>query len=143
MKQFNVRDDTHKLGRELSHITNKSIIEVVGEALIVYSNRLRESSDENMLVDRFLNEATGEIVEKMRNVMHEKLDEIVQQAVEKAATELLRLQEEVRVEQAKELEQTIRETLPEAPEDDLEAKSYEELYGSSNPIEELDGGTVE
>ena len=129
MKQFNVHDVTHKLGRLLSLQTGKSIMAVVDEALEMYERSLKESGEEDELVDRLLNEAAAAIAERLCIVVPEVLREEVPRVVESTVRELHRLQEEMRQQQAKELEQVLRESTPEAPEDDLEEVTYEEIYG--------------
>ena len=117
MKQFNVREETHKLGRLLSLKTGKSVIVVVQEALELYEKKLDGSEVESNLLQR----AADVIVKRMSRVVREE--------VPFAIGEFERLQEEMRQQQAKELEQALRESTPEAPEDDLEEVTYEEIYG--------------
>jgi len=129
MKQFNVREETHKLGRLLSLQTQKSILDIVHEALELYQKSREGHAEEDDLVSRCLNEAASAITKRMRIVVPVMLDEMILEAVEKATIELRRLQEQVRAEQAKELEELLRETLPKAPdEDDLKEVTEEELY---------------
>lgn len=118
MKQFNVYDETHKLGRELSLRTGKSLLIVVSEALKLYRDKIEGSVKENDLLLR----AVTVIEERMCLVVHEE--------VSHAIDEVVRLQEEMREKRAKELEQLLREATPEAPEDDLKEVPYEELYGA-------------
>lgn len=120
MKQFNVRDETHLLGRELSVRSGKNLLTVVHEALELFEKSLEESGGEDELVDRFLSEAASTIVERTGKVLTIILHEEVPKAVEEATVELRRRQEELREQQAEELEQILKEVTPEAPEDDLE-----------------------
>lgn len=129
MKQFNVRDETHALGRDLSHKTGRSIIIVVQEALEQYERSLRGGNEEDELISRLLDEAAAAITERLCVVIPAALRVVVPTVVEAAVVELRRVQEELREQQAKELEEILRESTPEAPEDDLRVVSYEELYG--------------
>jgi len=120
MKQFNVRDVTHVLGKLLSLQTGKSVLDVVHEALEMYQRNFENNEQESEILQR----AVAVIDERMCQVVHEE--------VAHAMDELSRLQEEVREQRAKELEQLLRETTPEAPEDDLEVVQYKEAYRGDN-----------
>ena len=136
MKQFNVRDDTHELGRELSHTTGKSIIVVVGEALELYALRLKEgdSDEEDMLIKKLLQEATGVMEEELCAVMCSLVHREVTRAVEDVVAKLRKRQAEVLEEQKLEIELILKEARPEEPteadaRDNLKEVSYEEFYG--------------
>lgn len=124
MKQLNVRDETHKLGRELSLKTGKSLLDVVKEALEQYEQSLRVV-DEDDIVNKYLNETASVIVERLCMVLPEVLREEVPKVVEATVRELRRLQEELREQQAKELERLLLEA---EAEDDLPVVSYQEAY---------------
>ena len=143
MKQFNVRDDTHALGRELSHITGKSIIIVVSEALELYALKLKEgdSDAEDVLIKKLLREATGIMEEELCAVMCSLVHSEVTRAVVNVAMKLRERQEEVFEAQKREVEQILKEAVPEEPteadeHDDLEEVSYEEFYGKDEVVED-------
>ncbi len=118
MKQFNVRDDTHQLGKLLSAQTGKSLLDVVGEALELYEAKFDGTESENEILLR----AVTVIDEHMCKVVHEE--------VLHTMDEVNRLREELRVQQAEELEQLLKETTPKAPDiDDLEEVTHEDVYG--------------
>lgn len=123
MKQFNVRDGTHKLGRELSLRTGKSILDVVQEALEVYEKKLVGPEEERGILLRAV------------TVIDERMCEAVHEGVLSTIDEVLRLQEELREQQAKEMEQLLAETSTgeDGDRDDLEEVPYEEIYGSDVP----------
>lgn len=124
MKQFNVRDETHALGRELSYKTGKSLIVVVQEAMELYSASLEESESDgesmNVLIDRLLREASGVMEEELCAVMCSLVHREVTRAVAVAIEKLY----EERAKESERQAQLLREA------DDLPVVSYEEAYGS-------------
>lgn len=135
MKQFNVRDDTHALGRELSFATGKSIIVVVSEALELYALKIKEgdSDEEDVLIKKLLHEATGLMEEELCAVMCSLVHREVTRAVTNAAMKLRERQEEMQEKQKREIEQILKEARPEEPTaadtNDLQVIPYTELYG--------------
>ena len=132
MKQFNVRDETHKLGRLLGLTTGKSILDVVQEALEMYQASLEGNAVENDILQR----AAAVIDERMCRIVHEE--------VPHAIDEVVRLQEAVFEEQKQEIEQILKEVRPEEPteadeHDDLEEVSYEEFYGKDGEDKDKPG----
>jgi len=126
MKQFNVRDETHQLGRELSCKTGKCLLDVVQEALSLYQDKLEPSQDDK-LVNRFLQEAAEELTTKMCETLTAatvKMSRVIEEAhvsihkvvrvevplvVEATAERLREAQEVLEAEQLRELEQLLAE----------------------------------
>lgn len=130
MKQFNVHDETHKFGRLLSAQTNKSLLVIIQEALELYAKSL-EGEETEVSESVILEKACNTVVARLCVVIHEEVPRVL--------TEMVRMREELRQQQAKEFERALREATPEAPEDDLEERTYEEVYGRT----ETDGSVVE
>lgn len=123
MKQFNVRDDTHALGRSLSYETNKSLIVVVQEAMEMYEKSLKVKEDENenedALANRLLNEAASVIVARICIT----ISEVVREEVPKAVGEMIAKLQEERAKESERQAQLLRES------EALPLASYEEVYG--------------
>lgn len=133
MKQFNVRDETHRLGRELSIRTGKSLLNVISEALLLYRDKLEKEGGEDQLIDRFLREASSVIVERLCIVIPEALSTEVPKIVEATVEKLRKVQEEIEERQLRELSQlAIEPTLAEAEAKPLRDASYEETYGEND-----------
>ena len=128
MKQLNVRDETHLLGKVLSAKSGKSLLDVVEEALRLYNKKLEADESESDLLQR----AASVIDERMCRIVHEE--------VVSAMDEVTRLQEEMREQQAKELNRLLLEATPEAPADDLKEVAYEEMYGKGRDVSDEDQG---
>lgn len=110
MRQVNVRDETHQLVRELSLKADKSILDVVQDALLLYQDKLEEKSDDDKLIGRLLREAVSVIVEGV----HAKIIVIVPEAVEVVAEKLRKERERVENEKLRELQQALVEAEAEA-----------------------------
>lgn len=98
MKQFNIHDETHLLGRKLSLETGKSLLVVVKEALELYQRRLGGTVNED---DAFFQKAMNTLTRLVCEVIHEEVPKVV--------TKVRELQEEARVEHIHELEDLIAE----------------------------------
>ena len=109
MKQFNVRDETHRLGRELSLKANRSVLDVVQEALAMYQRKLRGEESGDKLVDKFLREASVVLTERMYAAVSEAVREEVPKIIEATIEKLRVAQEELQAEQLRELEQLLAE----------------------------------
>jgi len=139
VKQFNVHDETHQLGKELSLRTGKSLLVLIHEALEKYKKSIEEVKHEDELVSRLLNEAAGVIVKRLCAIVPEVIHKEVPKAVKSAVNKLRRLQAEEFEKQKQEIEQILMsQPLEELAEgevdetDDLKVVQYEDLYGDKN-----------
>lgn len=120
MKQFNVRDETHALGRQLSYETGKSLIVVVQEAMELYEKSLGEAKveDTDEMVTRLLSEAASVIVERLCVVIPGVLREEATKAIDGAVGKLY----EERAKESEKQAQLLRKS------EDLPVVPYEEAY---------------
>lgn len=127
MKQFNVHDETHQLGKELSLKMKKSLIDVVQEALVMYRDKFEKEGDDDKLVDRFLREASEGLAVTVAAVMTGALTKMAQMleeaqvtslsivrtevpiVIEATVEKLRKAQEELEAEQLRELERLLAE----------------------------------
>lgn len=112
MKQFNVRDETHKLGRELSLATGKSLLDVVNEALEMYKKSFEATQREDefsVLTDSFLERASDVWVHRILNTVFDIVHEEVPRAVEVVVKKLRVEQKRIEGQQVAELERLLDE----------------------------------
>jgi len=102
MTQINVHPDTHKLVKELSYKTGKSVHQVAREAFIEYQQSM---SGENRLLSKFLERVTETIVDAMKQYVIRE----VPVAVKAVVKELLAAQEEVSAKAACEAERVLEQ----------------------------------
>lgn len=119
MKQFNVKDDTHALGKALSYETHKSLIVVVEEALEMYDRSLKEGGSEGWSEDVLI----GKLLRRAADVIARGLCETMSDAIPQAVTEAIGTLLVARAEESAKRAQLLRES------EDLPVLSHEEVYG--------------
>lgn len=120
MKQFNVRDETHALGRKLSYETDKSLIDVVSEAMEMYEESLEATDTEQRDEDRMIDNVLQQIADKLEVVLCSSMRAEIAAGVLDAT----RLMLAERAKESTRLAQLLRKS------EDLPEMSHEEAYGT-------------
>ena len=100
MAQINVHSETHKLVKELSYKTSKSIHQVAQEAFELYQQSMQS---DNVLLDKFLAQVAETIVGAVQTYMREEVPVIV----DHVRAQLSKAQTEEAKKAAQEAEQVI------------------------------------
>lgn len=80
MRTISVYPETHRLAKELSLSTDKSMHKVVAEALLEYQQQL--SGSRNLMLNRFLQQVPKAVEEELKLVLVKEIPKAVREVVE-------------------------------------------------------------